>query len=513
VLACADDIGAALGSILHLVPLAKLFNLFRKVTGLTLKPSKCVMILTSISCTNQNIGLIRNWLHNNIPEWENMTISDCGKYLGFFIGPSAGAHNWLAPIARFRQRVREVHVAGLPARVSAIEYNTKCIPTLLYVAQLCPPPPNLKKAELGAIHKVLHLPPQSWSYNMTLNIAPVIGFNIRSALLSMRASMIRFTFKAYPNAVTDNRRLFNETLDNVPTKFSAAIVSFPETPGWDSPAYVSFLAQAFNYDQSIEPRNHALSIFMDKIRCTDCRLNPPLHLQKRIYNLLIDKIPNEWNSLVLRRMAILANSLPALHNSFDFYKERLSNLQPHLRMLFVKTITNAWHTSTRMHEDEILPCIFGCKHLPAHTLGIPPSVGNVTICDDTAHYLSCPILISIICDACHLEARPSLHDLFYGNGRHDAIGAVICATAFHVYHACKLGNKALLTRAISSGNFSLLRASAHSSAKAFWNEFAIQAYCSRPSNTFSFARMRDSSHLGFLASRPEQSASNDSLDD
>jgi hypothetical protein len=145
-------------------------------------------------------------------------------------------------------------------------------------------------------------------------------------------------------------------------------------------------------------------------------------------------------------------------------------------------------------------------------LAIPSSDENVSICDDTAHYLCCPILISIICDACHLEARPSLHDLIYGNGRHDSVGAVICATAFHVYHSCKLGNKALLTRAISSGNFSLLRASAHSSAKAFWNEYAIQAFRSRPCNSFSFARLRDSSHLGFLASSSEQATFAESLE-
>ena len=101
---------------------------------------------------------------------------------------------------------------------------------------------------------------------------------------------------------------------------------------------------------------------------------------------------------------------------------------------------------------------------------------SATICDDTAHYLSCPILISRISDACHLEPRPSLHDLIYGNGRHDSVGAIVCATAFYVYHALKLGNKALLMKAISTGNFSLLRASAHSLAKAFWNEFAIQAF-------------------------------------
>ena len=96
---------------------------------------------------------------------------------------------------------------------------------------------------------------------MTLNIAPVIGFNIRSALLSMRASMIRFTFKSYPNATSDNSRLFNETLENVPAICAASVKGFPSTPGWDSLAYISFLAQAFNYDLTMEPQNHELAEF------------------------------------------------------------------------------------------------------------------------------------------------------------------------------------------------------------------------------------------------------------
>ena len=54
-------------------------------------------------------------------------------------------------------------------------------------------------------------------------------------------------------------------------------------------------------------------------------------------------------------------------------KERLKYSQPHLRMLFVKTITNAWHTSSRMHEDEVLPCIFGCNILSCSALATPSS--------------------------------------------------------------------------------------------------------------------------------------------
>ena len=44
VFACADDVGAALRSLSALIPCAKLFNMFRKKSGLVFKPSKCVLI-------------------------------------------------------------------------------------------------------------------------------------------------------------------------------------------------------------------------------------------------------------------------------------------------------------------------------------------------------------------------------------------------------------------------------------------------------------------------------------
>ena len=95
-----------------------------------------------------NIWAVRNWLANNIPDWKDMNITNHGKYLGFFIGPDAGKHNWSSPISKYKQRSREIHVAALPAAFSASEYNTKCLPTLLYVSQLCSPRPTSSRLSL-----------------------------------------------------------------------------------------------------------------------------------------------------------------------------------------------------------------------------------------------------------------------------------------------------------------------------------------------------------------------------
>ena len=100
VFACAEDIGAALNNLRGLIPCAKLLNMFRKISGLTSKPSKCVMILTFVVCSEQNILAVRNWLNDNIPEWKDMNITACGKYLGFYIVPEAGKHSWLSPMSK-----------------------------------------------------------------------------------------------------------------------------------------------------------------------------------------------------------------------------------------------------------------------------------------------------------------------------------------------------------------------------------------------------------------------------
>ena len=48
-------------------------------------------------------------------------------------------------------------------------------------------------------------------------------------------------------------------------------------------------------------------------------------------------------------------------NWFPAVSEILSHAKVFNRMCWLKTISNAWHTTTRMHEDVIWPCIFGCN--------------------------------------------------------------------------------------------------------------------------------------------------------
>ena len=147
-----------------------------------------------------------------------------------------------------------------------------------------------------------------------------------------------------------------------------------------------------------------------------------------------------------------------------------------MRMLYVKTLTNGWHTSSRMHEATCIPCIFGCNALPSNCLApIHANLPNKVIRDETAHYLACPILSGLITQATGLNRLPTMHELFFGNDIDDLTGALDCATSYHVYHSLKLGNLPIIQKAIETATFSHVRAFALSSAKSFMNEFDILA--------------------------------------
>ena len=72
VYACADDIGAALENLKSLRSLFRLFENLRKATGLTLNPSKCVAIVVSISLSELNLRMIRQFIAQLIPKWKNL---------------------------------------------------------------------------------------------------------------------------------------------------------------------------------------------------------------------------------------------------------------------------------------------------------------------------------------------------------------------------------------------------------------------------------------------------------
>ena len=167
--------------------------------------------------------------------------------------------------------------------------------------------PHLFQTELGAIHKILHLPPQSISYNLAINFSDITGFRIRSASTAMNASMIMFALKSFPQAKQINDLLLQATVDCAPLAYVSTEPGLPTTPGWDSPAYVSRLACALRLDNGIGVGLPEFATFLSKMKRRierNCSIKE-VAIQKQLYNILITISKMAGTLLSLRDLLIL----------------------------------------------------------------------------------------------------------------------------------------------------------------------------------------------------------------
>ena len=115
----------------------------------------------------------------------------------------------------------------------------------------------------------------------------------------------------------------------------------PVIPGWDSPAYVSNLAAAMQHNNSIGIGLPEFAAYMEKI-CRRIQRNCTIQevaIQKQLYSILINNLPNGWNPLVSKRLAVFGADTPLTHDSFELFELKLKKFQPHLRVSIVTTYT------------------------------------------------------------------------------------------------------------------------------------------------------------------------------
>ena len=121
--ACADDLGAVVGSIRHLAALCPPLSLIKFAAGLSLNFKKCVIVPLA-PFSPQVVSRIRRWLSELAPEWISVRIVDKTKYLGCIIGPAATSHdNFAKPFIKFAGRVLSIGETPLPHAPAVKAYN------------------------------------------------------------------------------------------------------------------------------------------------------------------------------------------------------------------------------------------------------------------------------------------------------------------------------------------------------------------------------------------------------
>jgi hypothetical protein len=436
--ACADDVGAALRRLSDLATLHKLFSEFRSVSLLTLKPTKCVIIMTVCDLSDGNLELIRQWLAVHIPDWKHMKIQGSAKYLGMHLGPEAGAVQWDKPIEKFNGRVSEINSTSGPISFAIRQFNCKAVPVLGYKAQMVSPPTKIIRTELSAILTALKLAGNSMTADCAYDLQDWLGLDPIRPSLYMVASMLRAAFKTLVDYVPMHNELRSLAVDCfVLAKAFTTIIP----PGWDSNAFCSNLFEASQFHSkfiSVGARAPLRRVLLEWRNGKGGK-----SLQKGFYNCLRTQFVDGWCGLISDKIndVVIGDG-----GSFVFDPQHkhgfltvLKKVPASIKTSFFKTIINSWATSHRYHEHVLLPCIFGC-------------VGEK---DDLQHYLRCDPMWT-----CAVTASSLPHDFLALSPMqrlcivsHDVNGLRLLGVVYRGYHALRLGHRYLIDKCVASGDF------------------------------------------------------------
>ena len=119
---------------------------------------KCVTTPLGLE-TLEQCKLLRD---QRLPGWASMPVADCGKYLGFMVGPGKKTQSWRDPNNKYVQRCRDWSGHGVGMHFHTVAYNTFAVSTLGYIGQLEVIAQETLALEASALRKT-HKGPGEWA--------------------------------------------------------------------------------------------------------------------------------------------------------------------------------------------------------------------------------------------------------------------------------------------------------------------------------------------------------------
>ena len=308
---------------------------------------------------------------------------------------------------------------AVAASHAAMVYNTRCITTLSYLAQLCRLPRHFRCRERCAINRIFHLPGNTLPLAAALELQTFGGPKVTCSFSMNMASI----FRAANKTIADWR----ENLDWLST-VAASSEHLPlapflggtlSPPFWDSdPLVVNLRSAVHDFAGAKEHAAGLQAAFGNVVADLDSWMGnfkvqkwAYAYIRQRIYGPAL--LPTIQRRLV-DNLCIDINDLSSFEPSSVVCK-----LSSHCAMCVLKTWLNAWTTSHRMHEPFIRRCIFGC----------PDSVDNL------AHYVVCDVLWTSVGEATGVRCTTSRERLSLEPVTLDNLYNVV--VAFTTYHYCK----------------------------------------------------------------------------
>lgn len=360
--ACADDIGAALKSITVLPLLATVFQEAEMIAGLTLKIKKTVFVPLNVVRSPQVVIEIKGWLQAHVPRWKDVQVAACARYLGAHLGPQACEAMWQSPLSKWISRTLTIAASGLPTGVGIELYHTRSLTTLSYISQFALLPGLAFSRERALLGKLLHFPGNTLAASDYFSMSKWGSYPIRSVLAYSIAVLMRSALVTHQSWKAMHSMLKEQAEKNI--DLHQLIFNGSFSPRfWDSLSICEVMhaaARGFpNHKRLSDAGCAALEVHRDM---KDTCPKYPNGVQTALYNKIVevlfhDSIPN----LLSRRMPVLSAG-EVLPQGFDFETLRscICKLPPYIVFVLIRTWANGWTTSYRMHEPQLLPCVFGC---------------------------------------------------------------------------------------------------------------------------------------------------------
>jgi len=316
-------------------------------------------------------GNISLWIARHISSWAHFRICGAIKYLGARIGPGAGIQLWGDAIAKWRDRALQISASRSSPAAAAAEYNARALPVLGYIAQFSPLPPSTWKIDADNARRMLGFTPNALEWRQYFGLG-ALGFpSVSSAGLYCWLSHIRVATKTI--TVWKSMRSLLELHCEGDVSLARLNRSLWWGPHWDASPYCENLFNASIGRHSVNE--------VTKATQARCITEPPLD-QRSISKILRQSncyACTDFGAVFRRR---LVSTFPLLHDSpfeeseLPTFFASLLKCKPYVQTCVLKTCFNAWTTSSRMHSEHVLPCLFGCKDEK----------------DILSHYLRCPVL-------------------------------------------------------------------------------------------------------------------------
>ena len=290
---------------------------------------------------------------------------------------------------------------------------------------------NFAHKEHHAIHKILHMPPNSMprplmkSVSLCSVVTPVwLDPYFNAVLLRFASSEREYLFNLDAEAKSlagSSRTLRQFARDRLP------IGNLDTVPILQNLIDALHLSGPFS---SLKGREDELELNSRvRIKGPDGRFPKEPGRQAMLMRALLPPfvLPDIACLLVTKLKVTLTPELFDLCNEFLGNFQWLTHLiaimqevKIHCRLVWWKTVCGAWTTSHRLHEVNQLPCIFGCTDSK----------------DTLSHYLVCPVLWQLAREVCPNEESSSVPSRLCMN-----LPCKVCllrlSIAFGIYHSIK----------------------------------------------------------------------------